>query len=550
MESILKSTLKCHIFKNFFDNFSCVRCIFRALKINQYEVYQNKQQFQELLENVSKKLEIQSLSTHYNHDWIIRTGGNNHYCRICMGILQNIDHQENVDKIAAQIKEQDFEYQSFKFFIKVPLCTQIRLANFLYHTEDLFEKQSLQFPAEEQEEFAKQILQWRENYIDIKTVYKWILPDLLSEKLGVPATSSVDCPFVVNFQIRADDDDRLQFSYFSDHLSQLNKQYEEKKKKKLKGNFDEEIILPRVEPTALNLERISALPRSQFFKVIRNGQLPDPVTSPAQIDVSLSHASIYIMGNYCKYSRYMSQTPWFIDGVKLYDTSIQEEIANDILPNFKCDDYKFSTGGREDIDVRMLGNGRPFVIEIQNPRRVHSVSDEDLKNYEAHLNNVKTECKVNSLKFTDVKCFEVLKQSEQEKIKSYACVVQTKDPITQEQIDKLNNMNEIELKQKTPIRVLHRRTQMIRTKYIHKLKAYLLSERHFVLYVLSSAGTYIKEFVHGDLERTTPNVGSILGTEADIFQLDVIQLYPKLCEESLKDFDETCKVPSQIVEWQ
>lgn len=60
----------------------------------------------------------------------------------------------------------------------------------------------------------------------------------------------------------------------------------------------------------------------------------------------------------------MSQTPWYIDGVKLYPTSIQEEIANDILPHFKCNNYKFSTGGREDIDVRMLGNGRPFVLEI------------------------------------------------------------------------------------------------------------------------------------------------------------------------------------------
>lgn len=28
---------------------------------------------------------------------------------------------------------------------------------------------------------------------------------------------------------------------------------------------------------------------------------------------------------------------------------------------------KFHSGGREDIDVRMLGNGRPFLIELINP---------------------------------------------------------------------------------------------------------------------------------------------------------------------------------------
>ena len=34
----------------------------------------------------------------------------------------------------------------------------------------------------------------------------------------------------------------------------------------------------------------------------------------------------------------------------------------------------------------------------------------------------------------------------------------------------------------------------------------------------------MKEFVHGDLGRTVPNVGSILGCRADILQLDVLGL--------------------------
>lgn len=34
-------------------------------------------------------------------------------------------------------------------------------------------------------------------------------------------------------------------------------------------------------------------------------------------------------------------------------------------------------------------------------------------------------------------------------------------------------------------------------------------------------GTYIKEFVHGDLGRTVPSVGSLLKCRADILQLDV-----------------------------
>jgi len=55
-----------------------------------------------------------------------------------------------------------------------------------------------------------------------------------------------------------------------------------------------------------------------------------------------------------------------------------------------------------------------------------------------------------------------------------------------------------------------------------------LSEHFFELHVLASAGTYIKEFVHGDLGRTVPNVGQLLGTEADILQLDVTNVYMEM----------------------
>jgi hypothetical protein len=42
---------------------------------------------------------------------------------------------------------------------------------------------------------------------------------------------------------------------------------------------------------------------------------------------------------------------------------------------------------------------------------------------------------------------------------------------------------------------------------------------------VTSAGTYVKEFVHGDLGRTIPNVSSLLQCQADILQLDVTWLF-------------------------
>ena len=48
---------------------------------------------------------------------------------------------------------------------------------------------------------------------------------------------------------------------------------------------------------------------------------------------------------------------------------------------------------------------------------------------------------------------------------------------------------------------------------------------HFIILDLETqAGTYVKEFVHGDLGRTNPNIGTILGCDADILQLDVLSV--------------------------
>jgi tRNA pseudouridine synthase 10 len=78
--------------------------------------------------------------------------------------------------------------------------------------------------------------------------------------------------------------------------------------------------------------------------------------------------------------------------------------------------------------------------------------------------------------------------------------------------------------------VLHRRSQLVREKQVYRMYAKYVNPHYMVLHVLASAGTYIKELVHGDLGRTTPSVGSILGTECDILQLDVTNVYDNLSE--------------------
>eukprot|EP00591_Stephanopyxis_turris_P005009 CAMPEP_0195515680 /NCGR_PEP_ID=MMETSP0794_2-20130614/6664_1 /TAXON_ID=515487 /ORGANISM="Stephanopyxis turris, Strain CCMP 815" /LENGTH=76 /DNA_ID=CAMNT_0040644139 /DNA_START=840 /DNA_END=1070 /DNA_ORIENTATION=+ len=52
------------------------------------------------------------------------------------------------------------------------------------------------------------------------------------------------------------------------------------------------------------------------------------------------------------------------------------------------------------------------------------------------------------------------------------------------------------------------------------MKATRVDDHWFTLKLSTSAGTYVKEFVHGDLGRSVPSVGGILGCRADILELD------------------------------
>ena len=83
--------------------------------------------------------------------------------------------------------------------------------------------------------------------------------------------------------------------------------------------------------------------------------------------VSFSRANVYLSGRYVKLERHLSQTPWIVDGVRKSASSVEEEIARPIVPSFGAPEHKFHTAGREDVDVRMLGDGRPLCSKLFLP---------------------------------------------------------------------------------------------------------------------------------------------------------------------------------------
>ena len=86
------------------------------------------------------------------------------------------------------------------------------------------------------------------------------------------------------------------------------------------------------------------------------------------LKVEFINENLNFKGKYLKFSRELGQSPWFVDGERLCESSVEEEIKNGIIQIVDCDGAVLHAGGREDRDVRMLGNGRPFIIEIVNPK--------------------------------------------------------------------------------------------------------------------------------------------------------------------------------------
>jgi tRNA pseudouridine synthase 10 len=274
--------------------------------------------------------------------------------------------------------------------------------------------------------------------------------------------------------------------------------------------------------------------------------------------------SVFLFGRYRKMMRDVPQSPWFIDKKRVGRFSLQEVIAEQALPLFYDQDtlestgdgsitlngtfrggkknpppkaavedqilganlYKFMSAGREDVDVRMLGSGRPFAFEIKSPHRVSAIGAAELDAVEAAVNDGGEDVEVEGLALIKSRnVATTLHAMSQEKRKHYRCVCYCSRPLKSDAdagLAALRAIRDLEVHQQTPLRVLHRRSQMNRPKTVHSASVRRVADQWLVLDLETQAGAYIKEFCHGDLGRTRPALGDILDATTDIVQLDVV----------------------------
>ena len=359
--------------------------------------------------------------------------------------------------------------------------------------------------------------------------------------------------------------------------------------------------------------------------------LIDVLTLTVELDVR----SVYVYGRYRKLERGIPQTRWPCRACKgrgcerceqtglQYQKSVQDLVGNPMLEVFQGTEHAFHGMGREDIDVRCLGRGRPFVLEIKEPklRSFNAEKLADIINEAAigsvEISSIRPSSRNEVVRIKDTPAeksytirFTISPMSEAEYAVLTAPVDMTKEDVQgrskkrrrQRRGDKgadrtkplqatidlppaepseselkamkkpelvalaeekglkktgkkdelierilaasppppamfelpdddaiakvVEALNGIKLAQRTPERVAHRRSDLIRKRTVLEAHSLFIEtnedgEREIELTLRCESGTYVKETVHGDSGRTQPSVAALIKAKCNVLWLDV-----------------------------
>ena len=253
--------------------------------------------------------------------------------------------------------------------------------------------------------------------------------------------------------------------------------------------------------------------------------------NPYKKRVKLQVSPVYIKGRYRKLVRGIPQTKWPCRHCKgkgceecnytgkRYSTSVEEIIAGPFMKAFKGRDEAFHGAGREDIDVRMLGDGRPFVLEIREPK----VRKVDLEKIKEEINRSGM-VEVLNLEYGSKEDIVLLKNKPHKK--TYLALVECEEEVSDEELSELEKkLENLTIYQRTPKRVSHRRADLVRIRKVYKVWAERVDPKRFKLKIYCDGGLYIKELISGDDGRTKPSVSEILNKRCVCKELDVLKVH-------------------------
>ena len=277
------------------------------------------------------------------------------------------------------------------------------------------------------------------------------------------------------------------------------------------------------------------------------------------VEVQVNPAFVY--GRYRKLARDVPQTEWpcrecggsgkqlaagggeepcdHCDGTGyMYPTSVEQEVAPAVREAMDGDEAVFHGAGREDVDARMLGTGRPFVVEVKEPAE----RSPDLDAIGAQVGESDL-VGVDALALATHEMVERVKELDASK--TYRADVTFGAPVDGDALsDALQDLEGATIVQHTPDRVDHRRASKDRTREVYDADGCLVDvdapempadaeaglphedapeeSTRAVVEFHTEGGLYVKELVSGDEGRTEPSLAGMLGVDAEVTALDVL----------------------------
>lgn len=482
----------------------CGRCMLRFLGVRDFEIYElSSKEIKEILTSYRQAPTAATAAAEGETSIESRMGQDAKeekeekeekevICSACVGTVQFAE--AFVQEIVERMQKEAYVTKTFNMNVTLPTSTLIR-----NHAMAIYWNQKLSsYPTAQ---------------VDIKEIFKLLISWPIERQTGL----TLDFGSELRMQVAIKHEETKEDHVFLSKMKEsglIIKTKRENRKMIVVGDGRHHVV--------------KALTLVKDHRFISCGHVPPtPVSSRPQLDsIEMMRESVFVGGRYLKYTRDVSQTPWSIGTTMLAELSVSGIVCETLKNAFRADEFKFVTAGREDANVRMLGNGRPFYVEMMNPR-IPVLPSETIKQLEGEINTIMPDkVQIRHLAALRPEDTKVIKDGEETKTKSYSALCWTSKPVTQAMIDAVNEYTgkAFYVEQQTPIRVLQRRAQMIRKKEIHSLKAFPLEGHFMVVHLHTEAGTYIKEFVHGDLGRNQPSLASIIDCEADIMELDVLEV--------------------------
>jgi tRNA pseudouridine synthase 10 len=160
------------------------------------------------------------------------------------------------------------------------------------------------------------------------------------------------------------------------------------------------------------------------------------------------------------------------------------------------------------------------VVEISEPR----LRTLDLKGLHDEINSdASGKIEVEGLEMTNRERSQELKEAASDNVKEYNALIETEGNVTEQSLYAAQeSLRNVLIEQRTPNRVAHRRSDLVRRKRIYEVRLTRREARLLEGFFRVQGGTYVKELISGDGGRTRPSLSELLGTNSTCVELNVV----------------------------